>query len=372
MIRNSPLKFLLVVTGLAWLGSLWIAPTVVPLFGVVHVVVIFLTLVSPPRARRPAVTVGAWGNGSYQLIDKISEGGMGVVYRARHLELQREVAVKQIQPARLTEDARTRFKREARVLSSLSNPHTINVFDAGIQTRSTLFYVMELLDGLNLQELVELQGPVTPARVIHILRQAVMSLSEAHEKGLVHRDLKPANIMVCRYGGEVDFVKVLDFGLVKSLQHDDGPDPVTHAGSLPGTPAFLAPEGISGMVDARADIYSLAAVGHYLLTAGLLFDEESVVGMARAQLSTIPPRASERTESRIPPELDDLIARCLEKDPALRPQGADELRASLEQLALAYPWTRESASERWRDIPEKVPPRPSEIPLPSEDSGAKL
>src|SRR5690606_22774908 len=120
MIRNPPLKFLLVVTGLAWLGALGIAPTVVPLFGVVPVVVIFLTLASPPRARRPAVTVGAWGNGSYQLIDKLSEGGMGVGYRARHLELQREVAVKQIQPARLTEDARTRFKREARVLSSLS------------------------------------------------------------------------------------------------------------------------------------------------------------------------------------------------------------------------------------------------------------
>lgn len=369
LFRHSPMKTLLLISSLGLIWALWASSSLAPLVGVVNTVLVLLLFFErePESSASPASEI--WGNDTYEIVDKISEGGMGVVYRARHLELRREVAVKQIQPERLGLEARTRFKREARVLSGLTNPHTINVFDAGMKTESTFFYVMELLDGLNLQQWVEKSGPIPAARVIHILRQATMSLSEAHRKGLVHRDLKPANLMLCRYGGETDFVKVLDFGLVKTLQQDEGADQITSAGALPGTPAFLAPEGIAGakFVDARADIYSLGAIGHYLLTAQYLFDEKSPVAMARAQLSTPPPRASERTTQPVPTELDGLISRCIEKDPAERPQDADALLIHLEELSHLYPWTRQQARVCWEGIPESFPVRSSQRPLSSED-----
>ena len=341
--------------------SVKLAPDLIPLLAGVNTLAAVLALVSPAAGLKNRKGASAqWGSGSYEMLDKISEGSMGEVYRARHVELGRIVAHKRVKPTRLTKEGRARFKREARVLSSLTNPHTIKVFDAGVTEEKTLFYAMEFLDGIDLGNLVENEGPLVPARVIHIMRQATNSLCEAHEKGLVHRDLKPANLMVCRYGGETDYVKVLDFGLVKSLSHDEDEsyESITNAGAIPGTPAFLAPESVSGrhFVDARTDIYALGAIGHFLLTAQFMFDADTPMEMIRAQLSDIPPRASSRSPFEIPQALDNLIAQCLEKDPIKRPQSAEELLAQLERLESELPWTRQQASEGWKDVPPATSP----------------
>jgi serine/threonine-protein kinase len=308
----------------------------------------------------------AGGSEHYEVVDKISEGGMGEVFRARQVELGRLVALKRIKSMRLTSEDQARFKKEARVLSGLSNPHTINVFDAGIVAGDSPFYVMELLDGVNLRELIEKDGTLPAARVIHVMRQATLSLHEAHAQGLIHRDIKPANLMMCRYGGEFDFVKVLDFGLVKTVTQDieqGSFDAITHAGELPGTPAFLAPESVAGSagITPRVDIYALAAIGHFLLTGRHLFDAESPVAMVRAQLHEHPPLASEKSPQAVPEELDQLLARCLEKDADKRPQTAAELLDLLEDMSIRHPWTRTHAEACWRDVPalsERARPKP--------------
>ena len=291
---------------------------------------------------------------------------MGEVFRARHVELRRDVAVKQIKPLRSSEEDRRRFEREARVLSTLSNPHTINVFDAGVREDGTFFYAMELLDGLDLEKLIQRTGPLSAPRTIHILRHAVLSLCEAHGKGLVHRDLKPANLMVCRYGGELDFVKVLDFGLVKGRLPDNDTDPLSQDGGLPGTPAFLAPESIRGSayVDSRADVYACGALGYYLLTGHFLFDEMTPMGMVQAQLNEKPPRASEKCPFDVPPAFDALIDRCLAKSAEERPNTM-ELRTLLDQLRHENPWTREDAEAAWSSIPEAQFRLTSQPALPS-------
>lgn len=227
---------------------------------------------------------------------------------------------------------------------------------------------MELLDGLDLEKLVSGHGPQEPARVIHILRQAALSLAEAHQKGLVHRDLKPANLMVCRYGGEADFVKVLDFGLVKGQMPEGEGEPLTQDEALPGTPAFLAPESIRGSkyVDARADIYAFGALGHYLLTGKFLFDEETPMGMIRAQLNDEPALAAAVSPHSVPHELDEFLARCLKKEAEERPQSTQEVLIELESLALAHPWSRGNAYAWWQRIPMPRGSSPSIPPLPSE------
>ncbi len=309
----------------------------------------------------------------YELLDKLGEGGMGEVFRARQAGLGRLVALKRIKTLVRSEEHSARFKREARTLSSLFSPHTINVFDAGVQSDGSYYYVMELLDGLNLSQLIEKSGPLPAGRVIHVLRQACLSLIEAHDAGLVHRDVKPENIMLCRYGGEYDFVKLLDFGLVKLVEEDvESAGPITRAGAMPGTPAFIAPESVLGgdFVDSRADIYSLGAIGFYLLTARFLFDADSPLAMVQAHRHQAPPRAQDISGTDVPRALDDLLACCLEKNPEHRYQTAALLLCELEKLAIEYPWTRAQAEKCWADVAPvslRPPPylssdRPGEFP----------
>lgn len=350
----------------AWFAAQYVL-LVAALSAAVAVLDFFSTTVPQSEEREEGEHLGST---EYELLEKLGEGGMGEVFRARQIGLRRDVAVKRIKPVRTNEEDRRRFRREARVLSTLSNPHTINVFDAGIHDDGTFFYVMELLDGIDLEKLVVGYGPQEPARVIHILRQAALSLAEAHLKGLVHRDLKPANLMVCRYGGESDFVKVLDFGLVKGqIPEGDGEgEPLTQDEALPGTPAFWAPESIRGskFVDARADIYAFGALGHYLLTGRFLFEEETPMGMIRAQLNDEPQRASAQSPYEVPEALDEFLAHCLKKDVSERPQSIQEVLVTLESLALAHPWPRESALQWWQQVPVKRTSSPSLPPLPSE------
>jgi len=295
--------------------------------------------------------------GSYRLEEKLGAGGMGEVWRARHRMLARPAAIKLIRnPVQgdirtgVSEEAIRRFEREAQATASLCSPHTVSVFDFGVSQDGAFYYVMELLDGLDANTMIRRFGPMPAERVVHLLRQVCHSLSEAETLGLVHRDIKPANIFVCRYGEDVDFVKVLDFGLVKALSvpSDQGPA-LTLENVLHGTPAFMAPEQALGEadLDGRVDIYATGCVAYWLLTGQLVFDAPSPTALLVHHAHTPPSPPSSRTEMPIPEALDRLVLSCLEKDPARRPQSARELSRRLAESVELDRWTEEHARRWW-------------------------
>jgi serine/threonine-protein kinase len=295
--------------------------------------------------------------GSYRLEKKLGEGGMGEVWRARHRMLARPAAIKLIRPAvrgsqraGVSEDAIHRFEREAQVIAKLRSPHTVELFDFGRSDDGAFYYVMELLDGLDAESLPKF-GPVPPERAIYLLRQVCHSLSEAHSYGLVHRDIKPANIFLCRYGEEFDFVKVLDFGIVRTVSDGGGgePSPVkTRENVVCGTPAFMAPEQAMGRaVDGRADIYATGCVAYWLLTGQGVFSADTPMALMIDHAKTPPTPPSARTGKPVPKQLEDLVMACLAKDPAHRPQSARELSQSLAGLDGAEAWTQERARNWW-------------------------
>ena len=302
--------------------------------------------------------------GSYHLVERLGEGGMGEVWLARHRLLARTAAIKLIRPDRLgeigSEDATMtlgRFAREAQATASLTSPHTIRLFDFGLTDDGTFFYVMELLDGRDLESLVRTHGPLPPARAVYILRQICRSLAEAHIRGLIHRDVKPANVYVCRMGLEYDFVKVLDFGLVKVEKPGDAATMMTAAPVAVGTPAYMAPETILGdvEVDRRVDVYALGCVAYYLLTGERVFSAESQMKLLMQHLQDQPALPSRRTQQHIPPELDRLVLDCLEKDPARRPAGADVVFQRLVECRIED-WDQDTAQRWWEDhLPNLAP-----------------
>ena len=294
--------------------------------------------------------------GSYKLEELLGRGGMGEVYRATHRMLARPAAIKLIRPEVLAERhgdaadlAVTRFRREAEAAANLRSPHTVELYDFGVTDDGTLYFVMELLQGMDLETLVQHEGPLPAKRVIHILRQVCESLEEAHANGLVHRDIKPANIHVGRVGLRQDFVKVLDFGLVKSVTSVGGEDSMaTAAGLTPGTPAYMAPEMALGEeVDGRADIYAVGCVAYYLLTGRLVFEGTASLQVIAKHIREAPIPPSERTELEIDPALDRVVLSCLAKNPADRPQTAAELDRDLAELE-TEPWSQEDAHRWWR------------------------
>jgi serine/threonine-protein kinase len=291
--------------------------------------------------------------GAYHLIEPLGEGGMGEVWRAEHQALIRPAAVKLLRhelasllgPHEL-EAMNLRFHREVQATALLTSPHTVAIYDFGQTGDGTLYYVMELLNGLDAESLVRKHGPQPAERVAHVMRQACDSLAEAHARDLVHRDIKPANLFLCAVGVEVDFVKVLDFGLVKDVQSDLR---LTGEGAVSGTPAYLAPEGAAhNQYDARGDIYALACTAYFLLTGKLVFDGETPAAVMAAHIRDKPKLPSKRTELAIPKDLEALIMACLEKDPAKRPQSASDLAARLDAIQLATPWTQTRAQAWWR------------------------
>jgi serine/threonine-protein kinase len=297
--------------------------------------------------------------GSYQLVERLGAGGMGEVWKAKHRMLARPGAIKIIRPDALGggSDAHAaivmkRFEQEAQATASLRSPHTIDLYDFGITDEGNFFYVMELLDGIDMKTLVEKHGPIPVERAAFLLRQVCQSLAEAHARGLIHRDIKPANIFVCQQGLEYDFVKVLDFGLVKrtgSTGNDTAQ--LTGAGIAPGTPTFMPPEMAHGglALDARTDLYALGCVAYWLVTGQLVFEGESPMAIIIRHVQDPPPPPSTRTELPIPPEFDRIVLDCLEKDPSRRPQTAGELSLRLRdcerQMAI---WTQEQAERWWR------------------------
>ncbi len=277
--------------------------------------------------------------GHYTLDERIGTGGMGEVWRAHHRLLIRPAAVKLVKfsalgsdPGRDPELRLRRFEREARATAGLKSPHTVQLYDFGMTDDGTLYYVMELLDGMDLDTLVERFGPLPPERAVHLLLQVCASLDEAHQNGLIHRDIKPANLIVGRVGADPDFVKVLDFGLVKLDGARQSPESLklTAESSVSGTPGFMAPEVVLGTdTDPRIDLYSLGCVGYWLLTGRLLFEGPGAVKVMYDHVHTPPPPPSSRADQPIPKELDALILDCLAKDRAERPLSAAALHARL-------------------------------------------
>jgi serine/threonine-protein kinase len=292
--------------------------------------------------------------GSYELGELLGRGGMGEVYKATHRMLARPAAIKLIRPEMLgaqNESAQLtaqRFRREAEAAANLRSPHTVELYDFGVTEDETMYFVMEMLDGLDLETLIRSHGPLPAGRAIHILRQACASLEEAHARGLVHRDVKPANIHVGMLGLEHDFVKVLDFGLVKSIGGASTEQSLaTAAGFTPGTPAYMAPEMALGEpVDARADIYSLGCVAYYLVTGAMVFESVNAYQAIAMTLRDEPVPPSQRTNNPIPPAFERLVLACLAKKPRDRPASAAELSRALAAIDTA-PWGEEQARDWW-------------------------
>jgi len=295
--------------------------------------------------------------GSYQLGDEVGTGGMGTVFRAEHRLLARPAAIKIVRPellgaasASATAIMLTRFKREAEAAALLRSPHTIELYDFGVAADGTFYLVMELLDGVGFDGLVERFGPLQPERAVHLIAQACESLAEAHAKGLMHRDIKPSNLHTTRMGLVVDFVKVLDFGLVKA-EPGSGREQtmLTSPDITAGTPAFMAPEAALAEddIDHRVDVYSLGCVLYWLLTGQLVFEASSAIKMMHRHIQDAPDPPSRHSELPIPAALDALVLACLAKSPADRPADGAALGRALEGISFANPWTRERARRWW-------------------------
>jgi serine/threonine-protein kinase len=291
--------------------------------------------------------------GGYELVKLIDHGGMGEVWEARHLMLARPAAVKLILAERLRaaaearEAAVQRFTREAQVTASLRSPYTVQLFDFGATADGVLYYAMELLEGMNLEHFIYRHGPLEPRRAVYWLRQICHSLAEAHANGLTHRDLKPSNLLVCTYGRELDFLKVLDFGLALRSAPEGAPR-LTRQGSWLGTPGWMAPEQIfDGAIDARADLYSLGCVAYWLLSGERLFDadEQSEVLRLHAQAAPVP--LAQRAKQPIPEALEAVVMACVAKDPAARPRDADDVSARLAASVPGEPWSQADAAAWW-------------------------
>jgi DNA-binding NtrC family response regulator len=280
--------------------------------------------------------------GSYSLIEQLGSGGMGEVWLARHQLLARPAAVK------IVREAAVGSGEDAHATAELQSPHTVQLFDFGVTDTGSFYYVMERLRGMDMQRMVERYGPLPPERAVFLLKQACLSLSEAHALGLVHRDIKPGNLFVCRLGSEYDFLKVLDFGVV-SRPAREPMAPITVTGMVLGTPAFLAPElgAGQGTFDQRADIYALGCVAFWLLTGRPPFEANDAMSLLMHHSKTTPLPPSKVSEEVIPADVDALVLECLSKEPSQRPASADVLYQRLSKLSVADSWDQQQARAWW-------------------------
>ncbi|HET9992848.1 MAG TPA: serine/threonine-protein kinase, partial [Kofleriaceae bacterium] len=307
--------------------------------------------------------------GSYRLVAKLGAGGMGEVWRAEHQLLARQAAIKLVRHEVLADPkhatlVRERFKREAQTVASLRSRHTIELYDYGVADDGSFFFVMELLDGLDLAQLVREHGPQPAARVISILAQACASLAEAHDAGLLHRDIKPANLFLSRAADEVDIVKLLDFGIAHNVGEvmeqpivaavalgDNTGERLTVEGSVIGTPGYIPPEqAVGAQLDARGDLYALGCVAWWLLTGAEVYPNVSGDDLIRTHVTEPIPEL--RVRGWLPAELERLVVQCLAKEPARRPHDARALADAL--LAIVIPpehaWTKAMATAWWQAL----------------------
>jgi serine/threonine-protein kinase len=296
--------------------------------------------------------------GQYRLKRVLGNGGMGTVYLAEHVLLRRPCAVKLISPLQAIDPTTLRrFEREVQAAATLTHWNTVEVYDYGHTEDGTFYYAMEYLPGMDLQEMVERHGPLPPARAVHLLRQVCQALREAHGIGLIHRDVKPSNIIACERGGVYDVAKLLDFGLVKSFGPGKHAARLTGDGGFTGSPAFMSPEQALGreQLDARSDIYNVGAVGYFLLTGKLTFDRQSALEMLHAHAYE-PLAPGPEFKEAVPSDLQGVILRCLEKDPARRYQDAETLERALAACQGVGEWAAERAAEWWRRNGDGAPP----------------
>jgi hypothetical protein len=313
--------------------------------------------------------------GQYTLEGKLGSGGMGTVYRARHAMLRRATAVKVLDPDKMSAAAVTRFEREVQLTGGLTHPNTVAIYDYGRTPEGLFYYAMEYLEGTTLDGLVARHGPLPEARALYLLRQVCGSLAEAHAAGLVHRDVKPANVFLTSRGGLYDFVKVLDFGLVKAV--GGGPEAnLTSPNAVTGTPLYLSPEAVNApdQVDARSDVYALGAVGYFLLTATPVFAGSSVLEICMKHVQAPPAAPSARLGRALSPGLEALLLRCLAKAPDDRPADADALLRELEACSVEGCWTADDAAAWWSangaaaGAPPTEPPTPVRATDPAKDA----
>ncbi|MCB9581955.1 MAG: CHASE domain-containing protein [Polyangiaceae bacterium] len=292
--------------------------------------------------------------GQYTLMRKLGEGGMGVVYEATHAMLRRPTALKLL-PAERRDDSRlARFEREVQLTSQLTHPNTIAIYDYGRTPDDVFYYAMEYIAGLTLEQLVREDGPQPPARVVQLLRQVLGALAEAHAVGLVHRDIKPANLMISRRGNIPDFVKVLDFGLVKKQVETEADLKLSRTNTFVGTPHYLAPEAITeGEVGPEADIYAVGAVAYFLLSGTTVFEGENMVAVCTSHVYDEPVPPSLRLGKKVPEALEQLVLRCLSKDPKERP-SALALSEELAALTDVGSWTEEDAERWWLEVGDEL------------------
>jgi serine/threonine-protein kinase len=310
--------------------------------------------------------------GQYTLEERLGEGGMGVVYRARHALLRRPTAIKLLRSA--SPATLERFESEVQLMARLSHPNTVAVHDYGRTEDGVFYYAMEYLDGLDLEQLCEMDGPQPGGRVIHLLRQACSALAEAHASGLIHRDIKPANIFVCHARTIADLVKVLDFGVVKDLRAVEAGN-VTLAGALVGTPDYIAPESISHATppDPRTDLYSLGAVAYRMLTGTPVFEGRTTMEICAHHLHSAPRPLHERTERSIAPDLAAVVLRCLEKAPVSRFASAAELSAALDGCVERGRWTPADAQTWWAEAAPRIASwRSARARAPSSDADSVI
>ena len=344
---------------------------------------IFLAMLFIARQQRALqqATLAAKQLGQYRLEEKLGSGGMGTVYKARHAMLRRPTAVKLLDVEKMSDMAVARFEREVQLTSALTHPNTVAVFDYGRTPEGIFYYAMEYLEGINLEDLVSRFGPLPEARVVYLLRQVCGSLAEAHAGGLVHRDVKPANIFLTCRGGMHDFVKVLDFGLVKAVDGKEQAN-VTSANSVIGTPLYLSPEAISqpDQVDVRSDVYALGAVGYFLLTGSPVFSGSTVMEICMKHIEAAPEPPSARLGKPVSPGLEALLLRCLAKSVPARPANAADLLNELEKCGFRGNWLQADATAWWaaydksvqsEQIAQETIVQPS-APKPGAEAGATM
>ncbi|MEP3482053.1 MAG: HDOD domain-containing protein [Fuerstiella sp.] len=294
------------------------------------------------RRRREAIVPGRQF-GNYVLEDKLAESSMGAVFKAKHIMLRRAAAIKFLRVDRISAESIQQFETEVQVTSTLSHPSTISIFDYGKTSDDLFYYAMEYVDGWTLQQFVEADGPVPDGRVQRILLQICGSLSEAHAYGLIHRDIKPQNIVLSEGIGGEDRVTVLDFGLVSQATSSN----VEKCG-IKGTPLYMSPECAAGQqqLDGRSDLYSVAALGYFLLTGKTVFDG-NVIELLEHHIHTQPTLASRRTTNRISSDLEKLLLRTLSKDPEERPQSALDMIHELTLCKDLTHWSSEQSKNWW-------------------------
>lgn len=311
---------------------------------------IFTLIVARLQKKAQKAAIEAQQLGQYTLEQQLGSGAMGVVYKGQHAMLRRPTAIKLLDAEAMNDASIARFEREVQITCKLNHPNTIAIYDFGRTPEGVFYYAMEFIDGIDLQELVDQCGPQPGGRVIEILLQACGSLFEAHSQGLVHRDVKPANLMLSFRGGEPDVLKVLDFGLVKTI--DDQQQSQSSAGAgLTGTPLYMSPEAIQTplSVDGRSDLYGLGAIGYFLLTGSPVFEAANVHDLCHKQVDETPEPPSKKLGKKISSQLENALLRCLEKSRAKRPQTAREFADLLKQCPEYGSWSLTHADAWWRN-----------------------